>query len=226
MHKAQSLGRKQIRTPAAVLEDAQLDVDLLRQQHTRVVVLLVDARALFVCVLGLCVSKASTTLTRSIHPSPTRTYIHTSKPPTNQHKHKKRTSEKKRRRKKEATPPQTSSSQCTNCVRKPCLLSPALLSPPLEVNTYGVLRMCVYGDEHRSMPCQTHQPNHDAPPESHPPTSTISTASSKMTAKNVDETTVSATRCASYRRSHARPARRASHILMFCGAFKEKWGMS
>ena len=89
MHKAQLLGRKQIRTPAAVFEDAQLDVDLLRQQHTRVVVLLVDARALFVCVLGLCVSKASTTLARSIHPSPTRTYIHTSKHQTNQHKHKK-----------------------------------------------------------------------------------------------------------------------------------------
>ena len=33
-------------TPAAVLEDAQLDVDLLGQQHARVVVLLVDARTL------------------------------------------------------------------------------------------------------------------------------------------------------------------------------------
>lgn len=47
-----------------------------------------------------------------------------------------------------------------------------------------------------------------------------------MTAKNVDETTVSATRCAPYRRSQARPARRASHILMFCGALREKCGMS
>lgn len=41
-----------------------------------------------------------------------------------------------------------------------------------------------------------------------------------MTAKKVADTVVSATRCASYLRSHALPARRASHILMFCC-----WGM-